>query len=346
MKFDVVIGNPPYQDESNGDLRNYAPPIYNLFIEESYKVADIVELIHPARFLFRAGSTPKEWNNKMLHDKHLTVPYYEADSSKVFPGLSTPIKGGIAITYRNVNKQYGAIDTFTPYSVLNAIAQKINKQANGSSLCEIILSRTAYHFTNQMHVEHPEAITKLSKGHAYDMSSNIFQRLPEVFFDTMPDEDYEYIKILGRDKNKRVYKYIRRDYVGNTKNLFKYKIYIAQANGTGEFGECMSDPVIEEPGTGATETFLSIGFFDNKQEAEAVAKYIKTKFARALLGILKVTQNGNKPVWKKIPLQDFSSKSNIDWSKTIAEIDQQLYKKYGLDQKEIDFIETKVKEMK
>ena len=72
---------------------------------------------------------------------------------------------------------------------------------------------------------------------------------------------------------------------------------------------------------------------------------ILTKFARALLSVLKVTQNGNKPVWRMIPLQDFTQNSDIDWSKSIAEIDRQLYKKYGLTPDEIKFIETHVKEM-
>ena len=80
-------------------------------------------------------------------------------------------------------------------------------------------------------------------------------------------------------------------------------------------------------------------------EAEATLKYVKTKFARAMLGILKVTQNNAKPTWKYVPLQDFTSSSDIDWSKSVHEIDLQLYRKYGLDEKEIEFIETHVKEM-
>ena len=79
--------------------------------------------------------------------------------------------------------------------------------------------------------------------------------------------------------------------------------------------------------------------------AENLLKYIKTKFARTMLGILKVTQNNSRVVWKYVPVQDFTNKSDIDWSKSIAEIDQQLYAKYGLSQKEIDFIETKVRSM-
>ena len=201
--------------------------------------------------------------------------------------------------------------------------------------------------TDKMHQDYPDAINKLSKGHAYDMASNIFTTLPEIFYDSLPTNNAEYVRILGREKSKnvRVYKYIKREYLTDVENMYAYKVYIAQANGNGTFGERLSQPIIEGPGVGSTETFLSIGNFETKLEAENLGKYIKTKFARALLGVLKVTQNGNKPVWKMIPLQDFTPASDIDWNVTITNIDRQLYKKYGLTQEEIDFIETNVKEM-
>ena len=91
FKFDVIIGNPPYQDKTIGNNDTYAPPVYNQFIDESYEIADKVELIHPARFLFNAGSTPKAWNEKMLNDSHFKVLEYEEHSGKVFP--NTDIKG-------------------------------------------------------------------------------------------------------------------------------------------------------------------------------------------------------------------------------------------------------------
>lgn len=96
---------------------------------------------------------------------------------------------------------------------------------------------------------------------------------------------------------------------------------------------------------GSTESFLSIGNFDTLTESENLTKYIKTKFARATLGILKVTQDITPSKWKYVPLQDFTPASDIDWSKSIHEIDLQLYRKYGLDEKEIEFIESHVKEM-
>ena len=73
MKFDFVIGNPPYQDNTKGDNDSFAPPIYDKFMDAAYSIADKVELIHPARFLFNAGSTPKKWNKKMLEDEHFKI---------------------------------------------------------------------------------------------------------------------------------------------------------------------------------------------------------------------------------------------------------------------------------
>ena len=94
-----------------------------------------------------------------------------------------------------------------------------------------------------------------------------------------------------------------------------------------------------------TQTYMSIGCFDTEIEAENCLKYLKTKFARCMLGVLKVTQNNPRDTWAKTPLQDYSKEADIDWSKSLFEIDQQLYKKYELSDEEIEFIETNVKEM-
>lgn len=343
MKFDFAIGNPPYQDETLGDNKGFAPPVYHKFLEEAYKIANTVEMIHPARFLFNAGSTPKQWNEQMLQDPHLKVLYFEQDSSKVFS--NTDIKGGVVITHHDNAKDYGAIGTFTAYDELNTILKKIKSKNDFSEFSTIVITRTAYRLTDKMHDEHPEALGQLSNGHAYDMSTNIFERLPQIFYDEKPQDGAEYIQILGRENNERVYKYVRRDYINTVSNLDKYKIFLPKANGVGALGEILSMPILSDPMIGATETFLSIGAFEQKAEAEAALKYIKTKFARVLLGVLKTTQDITPEKWKCVPLQDFTHSSDIDWSTSIAEIDKQLYKKYNLSSEEIDFIETKVKEM-
>lgn len=120
---------------------------------------------------------------------------------------------------------------------------------------------------------------------------------------------------------------------------------VVRVNGTGALGEVLSTPVITKPNEGYTQTFIGIGAFDTKKEAENCLKYVKSKFLRTMLGILKITQDNNRNTWRMIPLQDFTDSSDIDWSKSVREIDAQLYEKYGLDQQEIDFIESHVKEM-
>ena len=122
----------------------------------------------------------------------------------------------------------------------------------------------------------------------------------------------------------------------------KYKIFMPAADGDGNFGETLTMPFIAGRGVGATQTFITVGAFDTRDEAEACLKYIKSKFARALRSILKVTQHNPPPKWAKVPLQDFSSASDIDWR---GNVDEQLYRKYDLDATEIEFIERHVKAM-
>lgn len=302
-----------------------------------------MELIHPARFLFNAGSTPKAWNRKMLEDSHFKVLKFEQKSSDIFP--DTDIKGGVCVTYHDERKDFGAIETFCPYEELNSIKNKITAFLGFESFQKIVYSRTIYRLTDTMHKEHPEAITMQSKGHPYDMSTNIFSVLSHLFYDSKPDNGKEYIRIFGREGRERKYKWIRKDYVNSPENFSKYKIFVPKANGSGTMGEVITMPVIGEPEIGHAESFMSIGCFDYLEETENCLKYIKSKFARCLLDILKVTPDNPPDKWKYVPLQDFTNSSDIDWSKSIYDIDRQLYRKYGLSEAEIAFIETHVKEM-
>lgn len=347
MKFDYVIGNPPYQEEQEGDNKNFAPPIYNKFMDGSYEVADRVELITPARFLFDAGSTPKAWNKKMLSDPHLKVLYYEADSSKVFP--TTDIKGGVAITYRDTTKDFGAIETFVSFEELRSIMKKVTEKGE-PSLKDIVYASESYRFTDKMHEDLPNAEALLSKGHKYDLKTSVLKTLDGIAFFDAPKPDAEYVEIVGLIDQKRVSKWIRRDYIKGPDNFEHFKVILPAANGSGAIGEVLSTPLIGAPLIGAplighTQTFISIGSFDTEEEAEACMKYVKSKFARTLLGVLKITQHNPGPKWKYVLLQDFTSSSDIDWSQSVHEIDEQLYKKYGLSDDEIEFIETHVKAM-
>ena len=340
--FDFCIGNPPYQDDTKnlGDRPN---PVYNEFMNQAYMVADVVELITPARFLFNAGQTPKAWNEEMLNDKHLKVLQYEADATKIF--ASTDIKGGVAITLRDSEKTYGAIGIFTAYAELNAIIKKVvDIEGDKARLNSIIASQGLYHFSDEFFKDYPEANSLSGAGTGNKIVSNIMEKLPDVFLEDEP-KDEKYIKFLGRIHNKRMYRYILRRYIINNLYLDKYNLFLPEANNSGKFGETLTEATIGYPGEGSADTFLSAGCFATEEEPENLARYIKTKFFRAMLGVKKVTQHCPPSVWKMIPLQDFTSSSDIDWTKSIHEIDLQLYKKYGLSKDEINFIETNVKEM-
>ena len=334
MKFDYVIGNPPYQEETDSDSTRM-PPVYNLFMDESYKVAHKVELITPARFLFNAGYTPKSWNEKILNDEHFKVLMYEVDSAKFFPNID--IKGGVAITYRDARQVFGAIGTFTKYPELNAILKKVKAETE-IYLDTIIASPLNYSLTELMKSEHPDLIDRLR--------TSAFTTLAPIFYEAKPMDGRKYIALTGLLNGKRAERFVRKDYIKDgSAMLDKYNLLLPKAIGSGAFGEQLSSEIIAEPGMGYTQTFIGIGKFDTRQEAIYASRYVKTKFARAMLGVLKITQDCPAPKWKYVPLQDFTAHSDIDWSKSVAEIDRQLYRKYDLTADEIEFIETHVKEM-
>ena len=342
MVFDAIVGNPPYQ-ESTGTTVNDRP-VYHLFMDVAFSLSKKATLITPARFLFNAGATPQSWNDKVLNDDHLKVVYFTSNTTDIFPNVD--IKGGVAITFRDEDKSFGKIGIYCQFPELNSIKAKVWEISN-QSLMDIILNRGQYRFSDRAYVEQPDEMKKMSDRR---ISTSVFERMPKLFTENMPQDEYEYIRLYGNYKNERAYRWFRRDYLAPIDNLFKFKIMVPKANGSGAIGEVPSTPmigtpVIGEPMIGYTETYISIGETDSKQDAEAVLKYVKSKFARCLLGILKVTQDNTKKVWEFVPMQDFTAQSDIDWTKSVAEIDQQLYRKYNLSAEEIAFIEEKIKPM-
>lgn len=326
MKFDVVIGNPPYQEELQGTSDK---PIYHHFMDESYKISRKSVLITPARFLFKAGKTPKSWNEQMLLNEHFKVMYYVQDSSKVFPG--TDIKGGVAISYHDKDRVFGAIETYTAFDELNSIYKKVYHRNDFKSLSDYVFAPESYKLTEALHSDFPNFVDRLSKGHKFDVTTNIFEKLPEIFTDDKLES--ESIQLIGRLNNERVIKFVPKKYIKGPANLDKYKVILPKANGSGAIGEVLSTPLV-----GHTQTFISIGEFKTLDEANSLFKYIKSKFARALLGVLKITQDNKKGTWKYVPLQDFTVNSDIDWTQSVADIDRQLYQKYDFPLKKLPLL--------
>ena len=341
-KFYAVIGNPPYQETVEGTSDK---PIYNYFMDEAYKVSARTELITPRRFLFDAGKTPKAWNQKMLSDCHLKILYEEQDSQIVFP--NTQIKGGVVVTLRDETVTYGAIGLHVEFAEMNTIFGKV-KSVSDAWMPEIGSSQNSFKLTNALYVDHPELEVVMSKGHRLDLKSNALAKLGAILFESKPDDGHDYGKLLGRLNNRRELRFINRAYLTDnsvSSNLDRFKVALPKAVGSGKFGEAIPDVTIAGPGTAMTETFISFGAFETEEEAENLAAYVRAKFTRAMLSLLRITQDNTVAKWAYVPLQDFTSASDIDWTQSVADIDRQLYAKYGLNDEEIAFIESHVKEM-
>lgn len=202
-----------------------------------------------------------------------------------------------------------------------------------------------YRFSDSFFKEHPEANEALSKGTGNMITSNSFELYQDVFHEEKQDDGFDYIKLFGRVNNQRVYRWIKRCYVLFNDYIDSYNVFVPEANGTGAIGEVLSTPVIGVPVIGHTDTFLSIGKFTDAQQADRCLKYVKTKFARCMLGTLKATQHNPRETWANVPMQDFTAESDINWDVPISEIDKQLYAKYRLSNEEIQFIEQNIKSM-
>ena len=345
VNIETVIGNPPYQISANGDA-NGSDPIYHLFMDMSQMIGNQNTLIHPGRFLFNAGKTPKAWNQRMLNDEHFVVSKYYPNSTDVFE--SVKIMGGIAITHWDERQTVRAIGNFISCESLRTIVDRVTKK-NFESLAKIVFPAESYRFTQLLHDEHPDVKHALSVGHLFDLKTSVFERLPEIFVDAPASADKS-IQILGLLNGKRTIKWIKAKYIKQAKNCSSYKVFVAKSNGAEAIDgdnatSVVGIPFVAVPDVAHTQTFISIGSFKYSTEADACAKYIKSKFVRCLVGTLKVTQDNPKKTWANVPMQDFTSASDIDWSVSIPEIDQQLYKKYNLSTDEINFIETAIKPM-
>ena len=248
MEFDAVVGNPPYQ--ISNDTGNFAAPVYHEFLRNSFKISDKVTLIHPARCLFNAGATPKDFNEQILNDKHFKVVKYFPDSRKVFP--TSDIKGGVVISLRDANKNFGAIGTFTAFAELNSILHKVTDRADFKPFSQIMRGQMTYRLSEKAYEDFPDLPIRLPKRTDTALRTNAFEIMPDIFLDIKPD-DKEYFQILGKINNERVYRYVRREYMEEIPEFKFYKVFVPAANGTGAIGEVVSTPLVGLPLVGWSE---------------------------------------------------------------------------------------------
>ncbi|MCA9765303.1 MAG: Eco57I restriction-modification methylase domain-containing protein [Carnobacterium sp.] len=354
LKFDVIIGNPPYQENDNGKRDKdagknaSASPLYNKFVLASMNISSIQSFIIPTRWAFGAGKGLKHFSEVMLNDNHIQNFVYYQNSKEVFP--DNEIKGGVS--YFSRNEEYTGEANITIHT---ENGEKIKRKdflntANSGTLIVYNELGAIVKKIKSFEKHDFEPVSKIiSSLKPYGLRTDFF-RDPQKYGITRATNEKQSsddMKVYGLGEGqKRIHKFISRDehLIKGHDSIDTWKVFSPYAYGNGSFGESIPNPFIGEPGDIVTETFLRFGNFDNELEAESLLKYIKTKFFRVLVSILKVTQHSTT-TYGYVPLQDFSENSDIDWAQSIREIDKQLYEKYKLNDEEILFIEENVTEM-
>ena len=335
MKFDVIIGNPPYQ-EKGGSGGNNDSPLYQFFIEESYKLdAKYLSFIIPSRW-FSAGRDNLLGNFRklMLTSKQVKEMTVFTDGDEVFKDVE--LKGGVCYflldknysgecKYKLDNKEeyYRKLDDFDILirdNIVSDIVKKVNAD-NQMSLSEIISNDTPFGIPSN---------PRTSKKNPFSVYSD------NSIYDT---------KLFHIEKNKRKIEYINRDEViKNSDYIDKWKVFIPGSAGSGNDEIVLGRPEIAEPNSVCSQSYLFTSH-SSKEEAENLFKYVQTKFLRILVSAIKITQSAPKKVYRFVPIQDFTKNSDIDWNKSIPEINLQLCKKYNLTEDEIKYIDLQLKEM-
>lgn len=341
VKFGAVIGNPPYQEVLKGTSDRQ---IYNSFIDLGYNISDLAVFITPGKFLFNAGKTPKSWNYKMLNDKYLKVARYEPDAKIFFPNVN--LSSSIVITIRNTKKEVKPIIKFYPDKIISEVVDKVIIHNEFEPITNIIYLQSKFN-TKNLFAKYPQY--KGIIGTERRLITSILQKKLSIF-EFVESEDT--VKIYGNDENgKLISKYINKDYIDmKQQNLKFWKIIISATNGAaGNLGDdnprIIGEPKIIEKNAGFTQTFISVGNFDSKDEVKNLSLYFRTKFSRFMIGTLKATQRLNRDVFSNLPTQNFKNNNEIDWSKSINNIDEQLFNKYNLSEEEREYIKKSIKSM-
>lgn len=342
VKFDAVVGNPPYQDGND--------QVYASFAKSSIELSDLVSLIFPTGWQKPTGVNGLSAINtkEFKHSGHIVKVdnYYENNTSpvKLFSGVST---GGVNIFLWN--RHYANAEGLTPIYEYGEFIKNVKLPITKEDMEKPLEIKSAWSKVGPLNTSMAD---KGSARKPYGFEADPLSD-PSKYGLTLTDSKQkdDDLRLFGLIRRVRNYKYIARNQALKLSLLTdEWKLFIPKAWGnmdekTGYLGGSYGSIFVGEPGDICSETYIEFGPFVDRNEAESAEKYFKTKFFRAVFYMSKVSQNTARDTFRTVPVQNFTPASDIDWSRSIPEIDQQLYKKYGLSQKEIDFIETKVKAM-
>ena len=332
MKFNAVVGNPPYQGTNHSQ-------IYPFFYLSSLALGQYVSLIFPTGW-----QEPKNANNlakmntpDVKQDKQIV---FIDNRQNVFPGITGAEWTNIILWKKDYdNGLNGGQVIFTNGDnpqIIN-LPLEISSITKPAEIIQLGNAVTKKHgFQTVMNI--------VSANKPYGLRKNIIDNYDYYKLPKMTEEKQNPDDLVLYASNERI-RYCPKNYPLPKKSpaLYSYKVFIPSAWGNmsenSGLGGAYSDIIIGRPGEICTETFVECGNFNSFSEAQKFAKYAMTKFARALLYVNKVSQQSSRSVWEAVPMQDFKE---AWWNKTIAEIDEELFKKYSIDQKIIDFVKKNI----
>ncbi len=342
LKFDVIIGNPPYQEEDGG-AQSSARPIYHYFIQRAKELnPQYITYITPSRW-FTGGRGLDSFRIEMLNDPHLKEIHDWLTPEDIFP--NTNIRG--AVNYFLWARDYNDSNIrFASYK-------------NGEKISDLerplVIKGIDIFLRDNMGIKVLEKIFGNNYGKARTISEIVSPLRPFGFrgyfidderYKSTPDNLKYPIICYARGWKKG---YIEKEIVEvRSEWIDQWKLFTPRANNIGtELSDDNFNIRIGDPGTICTESYMVIGAEEGftRQEIEALGKYLQTKFSRFLHSLAKGSQDATAKTYRFIPLQDFTSDSDIDWNNPIIDIDEQLFEKYRLTSSEMKYIKNNIKKM-
>ena len=320
MNFDVIIGNPPYQMNVGIEKKNFAIAIYHKFIQQAIKLKPrYLCMIVPSRW-FAGGRGLEDFRKEMLSDRRLKEIHDYPNASEVFPGVE--IKGGV--NYFLWQKDYEGeclVKTYEKGKCISEMKRPL-KEEGADTFIRDNQAISIYHKIRNFKEKSFSEFTSVQTP--FGLLSSFKSYKKEPFDNAIKVYGYQYI---GYIKKKQV--------INNIHWINEHKVYLPSAIGSGDVSKDIYNPIYGEPNSCCTQTYLVIGPFRDKKRCENVMSYIRTKFFRFITSLKKNAQHSNRGVYQFVPQQKFDK----PWT------DEELYKKYGLTEEEISYIEKMVRPM-
>ncbi|WII95260.1 Eco57I restriction-modification methylase domain-containing protein [Moraxella haemolytica] len=322
MKFDVIIGNPPYQLSDGGGVGSSAIPLYHKFVEQAKKInPNYLIMITPSRW-FTGGKGLDEFRDNMLNDKRIKEIHDFPNSKDCFDNVE--IKGGVS--YFLWDKTHNDDCEFFTYENGHCIS-RLKRPLKENGIDILIRYNKAISILRKVNEKQEKSFGD------FVSSRNPFRLASRFTGNNLPYKNRtDNVKLYSLNKTS----YIKLEDISHNRDLIlRHKILIPKEFGTGESQTDLIKPICAGVNSACTETYLVIGTFESEEICNNVISYISTKFFHFMVTLVKNTQNTTKSTYALVPMQDF----NRSWA------DEQLYAKYGLSKDEINFIESMIRPM-